>query len=251
MMHKRTLHSLLIVSFIAIFAVSAFAADEVVIQPKEGLLRCADQSTTVTANIDAPVSAVEVVLNVANYSGCGDLENLSVTWDLDAGVLTDRFIDLSQAPMIRFVAVNTSGLGSEDLAASGVIATIGFKTADCTLGEAEIAGAVWPSAPPFGPIETQFVDAGTGLIRTVAVTAGIIEMINAAPEMVEIAGGPFTLLHGATFTYQLEATDDDAGNGCETLVFDIVSGPAGMTIEPGNILTWVTDGDSTATSLLV
>ena len=244
-MHKRTLHSLLIVSFIAVFAASmSFAADEVIVQSKANLLRCSAQSVGVTANLDADVSAVEVVLNVSNYSDCGDLEGLNVVWDLDAGVLTDRVIDLSMAPLIRFAAMST-GPATEYLATgTGVpIATIEFTTNDCCEGEAEIAGATWASSPPFGPIETQFVDAAGSFIRTAAVTSGIVGMTNKLPSMVEVAGAPFTLLHGDLFTYTLEANDADVAQGCEILTYSLVNGPAGMTIESGNILTWQTDGD--------
>lgn len=67
-MHKRTLHSLLIVSFIVAFASTLLAADGVVVQNKPGLLRCVDQSATVKATIDGPnaISALEVVLRVSN-----------------------------------------------------------------------------------------------------------------------------------------------------------------------------------------
>jgi len=244
-MHKRTLHSLLIVSFIAVFAASmSFAADEVLVQSKASLLRCSAQSVAVTANIDADVSAVEVVLNVSNYSDCGDLEDLDVVWNLDAGVLTDRVIDLSMAPLIRFAAMSTGSTTEYLAAGTGVpIATINFTTNDCCEGEAEIAGATWASSPPFGPIETQFVDAAGSFIRTATVTSGIVGMTNKLPTMVEIAGAPFTLLHGDLFTYTLEANDADVAQGCEVLTYSVVSGPAGMTVESGNILTWQTDGD--------
>jgi len=145
--------------------------------------------------------------------------------------------------LIRFAAMSTGSV-TEYLAAGTdvAIATIEFNTNNCCEGEAEIAGATWPSAPPFGPIVTQFVDAGTSTIRPVAVTAGIVGMTNKLPLIAEIAGGPFELLHGDLFTYTLEATDADLAQGCEILTYSVVNGPDGMTVESGNILTWQTDG---------
>ncbi|MEW5796774.1 MAG: T9SS type A sorting domain-containing protein [Candidatus Zixiibacteriota bacterium] len=240
MMHKRTLHSLLIVSFIVALSSTLLAADAVIVQDKPGLLRCVDQSATVTANIDAPISALEVVLQATNNTV---IENVTVTWNLPAGVLTDRFIDLTQYPLIRFAAINTSGDPSEDYGAGTgrAVATINFRTKNVCSGTVDIEGAIWPSAPPFGVIQTQFVDAGTGDIRLAAVTSGTISVANDDPTVGDITGGPFTILHGTLFQRTLTATDDDVANGCETLTFFLQQGPAGMTVV-GNTLSWTPTG---------
>ena len=109
MMHKRRLHSLLIVSFIAVFAASmSFAADEVEVGDKGNLFRCADQSVAVTVDLDADVSAIEVVLNVSQLTGCGDITNVSVVVDLDGAYLTDRPpVDMTLYPLIRFAVMST------------------------------------------------------------------------------------------------------------------------------------------------
>ena len=229
-MHKKTLHSLLIVSFIAVFAASmSFAADEVIVESKGSLLRCADNSVAVTANLDDDVSAIEIVVEVTG-DGCLDLGGLNVVWTLDPAVLTDRVIDI-QGSLIRIAAMSTVDPAEYLAAGTHSIATIEFTTNNCCEGTADIAGATWPSAPPFGPILTQFIDATTSTIRTVAVTTGVVGVTNKTPYMVEIAGGPFTILHGDLFTYTLEADDADFANDetCETLTFALVSGPEGMT----------------------
>jgi len=244
-MHKRTLHSLLIVSFIAVFAASmSFAADEVIVQSKGNLFRCADQSVDVTVNLDADVSAIEVVLDVSQYSGCGEITNVVVDVNLDGAYLADRPpVDMSLYPLIRFAAMSTGPDPDYLPAGTGIqFATISFTTGTCCEGEVEIAGGTWPSVDPFGPIETQFVDAGTSAIRQVAVTSGIIGVTNKAPTMDEIVGGPFTILHGDLFEYTLGSSDPDDANGCEGATYSVVSGPEGMTVESGNILTWQTDG---------
>ena len=112
MMHKRTLHSLLIVSFIVAFAASmSFATNDVNIQTKTGLLRCTNQALNVTVNLDQDVSAVECVFVVTN--GGAFVNTLGITWQLPAGVLSDRVVDLTRAngtapDTIRFAASNVS-----------------------------------------------------------------------------------------------------------------------------------------------
>jgi len=239
MMHKRTLHSLLIVSFIVAFASMAFAADQVIVQDKAGLPRCIAQTATVTANIDAPISALEVVLNVSNMT---TISGVSVTWNLPAGILTDQFIDLTDYPLIRFAAMST-GPATEYYSAglAKPVATINYTTADVCTGSVDIVGAVWPSAPPLGVIQTQFVDAGTGDIRPVTVETGTIAVANQLPTIAEVTGGPFEVLHGTLFTKNLSATDADMANGCETQTFFLQTGPVGMTVV-GNVLSWTPTG---------
>jgi len=238
-MHKRTLHSLLIVSFIVAFASMAFAADQVIVQDKAGLPRCIAQTATVTANIDAPISALEVVLNVSNLT---TISGVSVTWNLPAGILTDQFIDLTDYPLIRFAAMST-GPATEYYSAglAKPVATINYTTADVCSGSVDIAGAVWPSAPPLGVIQTQFVDAVSGDIRPVVVEPGTITVVNQLPTIAEITGGPFEVLHGTLFTKNLSATDDDLDNSCEVLTYFVQQGPVGMTIT-GSTLNWTPTG---------
>ncbi len=239
-MHKRTLHSLLIVSFIVAFASMSFAADQVIVQSKAGLPRCVAQASTVTANIDAPISALEVVLNVSNTT---TISGVGVVWNLPAGVLTDRVIDLTQYPLIRFAAMSTGPVEENYANGTGLaVATINFTTADNCTATVDIAGAIWPSAPPLGVIQTQFVVAGTGAIVEVPVTTGTIAVANQAPAIAAISGGPFEVLFGTTFTKTLSATDADLANGCESLTY-FFSGaaPAGMTIT-GNVLSWTPTG---------
>ena len=246
MMHKRTLHSLLIVSFIVVFAASMpYAADEVIVGNAPGLQRCQDWAVDVTANLDADVSAIEIILDVSTLSDCGDLTVTDVVPLLGEGILTDQVIDFTtMAPLIRFAAMSTGP--DPELLAGGTgipIFTIEFTTTDCCLGEAEIVGGTWPADPPFGVIETQFVDAGTSALRPAAVTAGVVGMENDAPTISDIVGGPFTILHGDLFEYELEATDPDLANICENLTFSVENGPDGMSVLMGNMLTWQTDGD--------
>ena len=245
-MHKKTLHSLLIVSFIAVFAASmSFATDQLVVEDKGNLFRCADQSVDVTVNLDADVSAIEVVLDVSQYTGCGDIINVAVVVNLDGAYLTDRPpVDMTLYPLIRFAVMSTGQTPDYLPAGTHQLATISFKTSTCCEGEVEIAGAVWPAEPPF-EIETRFVDAGTSAIRPVEVESGIIGVTNKAPTMDEIDPVSYTILHGELFTYTLGSSDPDEDNDplCEGATYSVANGPEGMSVESGNILTWQTDGD--------
>jgi len=236
-MLKRTLHSLLIVSFIVAFASMSFAADRIIVQGKAGLPRCVDQSSTVTANIDVPISALEVVLNVSNTT----IGGVSVVWNLPADTLTDRVIDLTQYPLIRFAAMSTNPATENYKAGTGKpVATINFHTADVCAGTDTIAGAVWPSDPPFGTIQTQFVIAATGDLVTVPVDAGIISVTNQLPTIAAVVN-PGEVLFGQLWTTNLSSTDLDMLNGCETMTYFVSSGPAGMTVA-GNVLNWTPTG---------
>jgi hypothetical protein len=238
MMHKRTLHSLLIVSFIVAFASMSFAADQVIVQSKAGLPRCVTQASTVTANIDAPISALEVVLEVTNTT---TIDNVGIVWNLPDTILTDRLIDLTDYPLIRFAAMST-GEETEYYSAGTAkpVATINYHTMDVCAGTVDIQGAIWPSLPPLGTIQTQFVDAGTGDIRQVAVTKGTISIANATPT-ITISGGAPTVLFGHPWSATLTRTDADLANGCETLEYFIQQGPTGMSIS-GNTVNWTPTG---------
>jgi len=238
MMHKRTLHSLLIVSFIVAFASTLLAADAVIVQNKAGLLRCVGQSATVTANIDGPnaISALEVVLRVSNTTV---ITFDSVTWGLPTDVLADRFIDVSDYPVLRFAAMSTGQTPDYYTPGTGkAVATIFFHTKDIQTGSVDIAGYVIPAAPPLGAIQTQFVDAVTGDLRLAAVTTGTISVANVAPT-IDAVVNPGPVLFGHLWTTTLVGHDQDMPNGCETLTYFIQQGPPGMTIASGSdVVNW-------------
>ena len=234
MMHKRTLHSLLIVSFIVVFAASlSLAANNVNIQSKSGLPRCYDQAVNVTADLDVDVSAVECVFVITATSGSGFINNLAVTWNLPTDVLSDRFIDLSQAngvspDTIRFAAMRTGE--TDGVLAAGTalgIAQIAFKTTDACSGTVTIAGIADPGfnfPHPTGPIVTQFVEASTDLIVLPdAVNTGTIGIVNATPTLAAVADQTVTWGHALSVT--LNGADADLANGCETATYSIVGTP--------------------------
>lgn len=246
MMQKRTLYSLLIISFIVVFAASMAMADTVRVQTKNNLPRCADQAVNVTADItSAGVSAIELVLEVSQTSGCGYLENLSFEWGLPSDVLTNRYVEIlsdGTAPdTIRAAAMyvdNGSGLGSGN---GQLIGTIEFTTADCCAGAVSINNTVFDYPNETCDITTSIVDA-TGQHTVVTFVAGVVSIANQLPTVtaiddVEVAWGDPVLVDA-------DATDNDTQNGCESLTFSKVSGPATLTVNSNTgVINWTPTGD--------
>ncbi|MBU1148493.1 hypothetical protein KKI23_00205, partial [Patescibacteria group bacterium] len=79
MMQKRTVYSLLLISFILVFALS-LSAQEVTFESKN-VTRCEATALDITVNNPVDLSAIEIVLEVTTTSGIGGLEGLGVDWD--------------------------------------------------------------------------------------------------------------------------------------------------------------------------
>ena len=230
MMQKRTVYSLLLLSFILAFAVSSTFSQTVTIEDR-GAKRCEAGVTNISVNHTADMSAVEVLLEVSSASGGGWITGLTVTWQIPAGILDNRVIDLSAADgnspdTIRIAALLTDpasaclvGTGADDL-----IATLDFITNDVCEGTVSIG----PLSCGSIPIETQIVECGGSTVISAAVTAGTITIDNVAPTIVAMADAD---VHwGALHQAQASGADVDMPNGCEALTFGLVSFPAGMTI---------------------
>ena len=251
MMHKRTLHSLLIVSFIVVFAASlSLAANNVNIQVKNGLPRCFDQSNTVTADLDVDVSAVECVFVITSTSGGGFITNVAVNWNLGADTLSDRYMDLTQAngvspDTIRFAAMRTGETdGVLTAGTARPIATITYRTSDVCSGTVTITGIEEPGfnfPSPTGPIVTQFVEAATDLIIYPTVNAGTVGIANQTPVLAAVPDQSVVWNHPLSIT--LTGTDPDLANGCETGTYAFVgTPPTGMTLA-SNVISWTPTGD--------
>jgi hypothetical protein len=246
MMLKRTLYSLLLVSFIAVFASMSYAQDGVTVDNQPGLKRCVQWQTDITVNVDqglGDISAFEIVLDVSKVSGaCANvIEGVTVEWDADfllTGLLPDKEdYDPTDYPIIRIAAMTTGDPAQYLGPGSHVVAHINFTTGDCCAAVALIDGTEINPGPPFGVIQTQFVDADTGGLRQVAVTSGTITVANVAPvfadESIDVTMG----FNDPTYTHLFHATDGDAT--CETQTFFTTSTlPAGMTLTTGGLLTF-------------
>jgi hypothetical protein len=222
-------------------------ANEVFIEPKSNLLRCAPQSVNVTADVSQETSAIEFVLVVDEAVNCGFLEDLAVSWNLAADVLQDRFVDVTthvdgNAPdTIRFAAFRNDA-GNTLAAGQGVaIATIEFTTSDCCSGTASIEGGDWAYPNPTCGITTQFVDAASNATIAVPVDGGTVGIQNQAPTVNAVAD--ISIGWGGVINFNLGSSDPDFPNGCETRAYSKVSGPAGLNVNAAGNVNWPTTGD--------
>ena len=245
MMQKRTLYSLLLISFVVVFTASVSVADVVTIESKSDLLRCATQSVEVNVEVTSQaVSAIEFVFIVDQAVDCGFLLNMGVNWELPTGVLSDRLpVDLTQADgiapdTIRFAAMRLQAGDGALNPGTHLAATITFTTSNCCSGTASIDNCpsfAYPS--PTGTITTQFIDEATAAIRPVQVVAGMVGIENEIPVLDPIAGD--SIEWGTLFVRYPNATDGDMANGCETQNFYKVQGPDSMKV---TTITWQTLG---------
>ncbi len=246
-MQKRTLYSLLLISFIVVFSVSVSFANQVTVQSKNSL-RCDRGLLDVTAVVSADsVSAVEIVLEVTGAGGAF-FDSLTFQWAPGFTALDDRVIDYSRVnhvspDTIRIAAMRLQSTDSSLKIGSTVVGQIKFKTSNNCGGSVALAGGTFEYSTacgcPLGPITTQFVNAANASILPVAVTTGTVTVTNNAPILASIPDA--TLHFGLVYTGNAHATDPDTLNGCETISYSKLSGPTALTVNAtnGNI-SWVT-----------
>ncbi len=246
MMQKRTLYSLLLVSFLAVLSVSVANANQVTVQSKNST-RCTGGSVNVTAIVSSDsISAVEVVLELT-----GDFSGVpTVTFDAGFTQLPTRVTDLSQADgvspdTIRFAALRTTPGGAVLPVGSKVIARIGYTTGNVCAGSLVIANDVFTYPNPVGVVTTQFVNAANAALLPVAVTNGTVTIVNSIPVLAAIPNA--SLAWGMQFVDTATATDADAVS-CEKLSYSKIAGPAALTVNAttGRI-TWTTTGADVCT----
>ena len=241
MMQKRKLSSLLLISFIVVFAFSYAAANTVVYESKT-VLRCDQVAQNVTASPTQEIAAFELVF--VTSSGGVEASGLTVTAgpDVPTGWLFDK--DMSRVDGTAPDTVRVWGLRLDPgLAAIGVgdavVAVLGYETNDvCDPANITFEGAEWTDyINPVGTIETQFVDVAAALVP-VAVTPGVVEVENADPFIATPIADD--VVHwGGSWTGTADADDDDLPNLCEDLTYSLTTFPTGMTIDDGTgVITW-------------
>ena len=243
MMQKRTVYSLLLISFILVFALS-LSAQEVTFETKN-VTRC--EATALDITVDNPVdlAAIEIVLEVTTTSGTGGLEGLGVDWDAGFTNLTNRIVDLSAADGISPDTVRIAAMmldAGDACLPTGqlVVGQLTFTTSNSCSAVVELAGGTF-ECPTFS-VSTQFVDCDLNLVPA-AVNAGTVTFVNQQPTIDAIAD--VTIEWGDTYTGTAVGDDPDLGSGtCEALTYSIVSGPADLTINANTgAMTWATTGD--------
>jgi hypothetical protein len=241
MMQKRSTLSLLLISFILVFALSA-SAQTVSIQSKT-VARCETQVLNVTVDNPASVGAVEVVLEITG-SGGSFFDAVNVNWDAGFGVLTNHIVDMSGVDNVSPDTIRIAAMlidNGDACLSSGqtVIAQVEFTTNDNCAGTIQLAGGT-VSCPSFD-ISTQFSDCGGTAVIPAVVNAGTVTVQNQNPTIAAIADD--TIPWGTTHVANAVGSDFDLPNGCETLTYSVVSGPAGLTVNATTgTINWMTSG---------
>ena len=246
MMQKRTLYSLLIISFLVVLAASAsFASNDITVGSNTGLHRCTQDAVAVSVNVDVDVSAIELVLDFTSTTIVLD----SVTWDLPAGVLSFQPTTIytgSPVTQVRLAAMRLDP--SDGVLAAGPhdVAMVWFTVPDDCDGDAVISNGTVDLGFPIGIATSQFVDAATANILPVDVfTNGDLGFSNQSPQINAITDK--SIGWGGNLTVTLGGTDPDEANcGPDGTYFSFISiDPPAAGDDPeitGSLLQWQTLG---------
>ncbi len=249
-MQKRNLYSLMLISFLVVFASSMAFANQVTFESKT-LPRCFNSASNVTAIVSADsVSAIEIVV-VVDGNVTLPLPGSIFTFDAGFTKLTDRVVDDTSGvdgtlpDTIRIAAMLLNPSAGALAQGTHVVGRINYRTNDVCSGSGTLQGGVFDYPIP-ATVTTQFVDAATSTILPVVVNNGTVTITNLAPAIAAIPNG--TLYWGSTFTATAVGSDPDAANGCETLTYAKVAGPAAMTVNPATgAISWLTTGADVCT----
>ena len=242
-MQKRTIYSLLLISFTLVFAGSLAFGQTVDIQSKT-VNKCESSGLSITVDNPADAMALEIVLEVSGPPGGAFLDAMNVVWDAGFGYLTGtgRVVDLSGAdgvsPDTVRIAAMLIDVGDACLPAGPtLVAQLNFTANAACDGVATVGAGTFDG--PVYDIVSQFVDCGTMELIPVTVNAGTVTIANTPPTIDPVADA---IIHfGDTYNGTVVGHDVD---GCETLSYSIVVGPDGLTVdsETGE-MDWPTDGE--------
>jgi hypothetical protein len=239
MMQKRSLYSLLLTSFMLVFAFSLSHAQTVTFGSIPDALRCQDNTVDITVDPGTgnSINAYEIVFEIT-----GDGSFVGVTHSAPAGWNT--YTDLSALPVVRIAGLRVDPQADPCIDASTVVGTVDLQTADVCSGAAVLDAVAWPNVACgcgipgctcLSVVTTQFIDCITNTQVIAAVTAGTVTIDNAVPTVAPIADA---LVHWGT-PIVVDVIGDDADlhsvpDNCETLTYSLVGAPAGMTITKVN-----------------
>jgi hypothetical protein len=245
MMHKRTVYSLLLTSFILVFALSSAFAQSVTFESKNAK-RCEAGVLNVTVNPGGSVNAIEVVFEVESTGGGAFFSSFNVVWDPGFTELTNRIVDLSgvdnvSPDTVRLAAMATDP-GDVCLSSTKVVARVEFETNNVCGGTVSLDGATFTC--PNNPLvvaSTQFVDCADNSLIAAAVVAGTVTVVNDPPTIDPI---PNASVHwGLTYLGDANGHDPDSANGCEKLTYSKVAGPAALNVNANTgAMSWTTSG---------
>jgi len=244
-MHKRTVYSLLLTSFILVFALSSALAQSVTFQSKNAK-RCESGVLNITVNPGGSITALEIVFEVKSTGGGAYFNSLNVTWDPGFTELTNRIVDLSgvdnvSPDTVRLAAMATSP-SDVCLSATKAVAQVNFSTNKVCSGTVGFGGATFtcPNNPSV-VATTQFVKCSDNSLVAAAVVPGTLTVVNDPPTIDPI---PNASVHwGNTYTGTAVGHDPDLANGCEKLSYSKVVGPPTMNVNStSGLISWATSG---------
>jgi len=236
-MQKRSLYSLLLTSFMLVFAFSLSQAQTVTFESIPDALRCQNNSMDVTVD-PGPGNAINAYEIVFTLAGDGTFNG--VTHTAPAG--WDTYTDLSNAGVVRIGGMRLDA-AADCIDAATVVATVDLTTADECTGTVTVDGTeldIVKCGICAIHVENQFVDCATNMLVAAAVTAGTVTINNAVPTIDPIADA---LVHWGT-PFAVTATADDADlhsvpDNCEELTFSLVNPEPGMAINDATgVFTW-------------
>ena len=245
-MHKRTVYSLLLTSFILVFALSSALAQSVTFESKNAK-RC--EAGTLNVTVDpggSSLNAIEVVFVVSSTSGGAYFDNFTVAFDPGFTVLSNRVIDLSgvdnvSPDTVRLAAMATDP-GDQCLSGQTVVARVSFETNRACSGTVGLDGGIYTCPNnPLVQAQTQFVDCADNSLIAAAVVAGTVTIVNDPPTIDPIADA--SVHWGTSYVGDADGHDADTANGCEKLTYAKVAGPAALTVNgTTGAMLWNTTG---------
>jgi len=244
MMQKRSIYSLLLTSFILVFAISSVSAQQVLFG-SQTVLRGQSGTIDITVDNPDPVGGLEIFFEVSTTLNDAYLSSISITWDTDFDVLLHRYIDVtgvnySSPDVIRMAALLADDTDGPLGAGQTVVAQFDFTANASCGGTVAVAGTTLDlvCGSCVTTAMTQFIDVD-GLVKTPATLGGTIVTIeNAEPTIEPIADA---LVHWGTYwSTTAHADDDDLDYGPEKLEFSLGAGkPDGMTINvTSGLIQW-------------
>ena len=248
MMQKRTLYSLLLTSFILVFAFASASAQQVTIDDNT-VARCQPgQVIDITVTSPGTISAFEIILEVVG-DGTAFLTAVDVQWNPGLVELTNRVVDVTAhfdgtPDTIRIAGMLIdAGDACLDASAPVVVGQVVFTTNDVCDGTITLDGADFVGSTACGcdiNATTQFVDCATTTLVQAAVNPGTITIQNLPPTIDPIANG--TVHWGLTYTGLATGGDLDEAS-CETLTFSKGSpAPADLSVAADGSIYWLTTG---------
>ena len=245
MMQKRTLYSLLLASLLLVFAFSFATAQTVTFQSKT-VPRCATTILNISVTTPEPLSAFEIVFTLS-----GVYSNFSVNFDGTLSALPDRVLQVGGTPDTVRMAAMRINTGDNCLpAGTTVVGQIHLKTGDICSGSIVVSGATVTGTSQCGcPVgaTTKLVKCDPVEELATTIVAGTVTVNNQNPTIV--CPDPITVPWGTLVEFDVTGDDNDLDNGCETLRYSKVAGPATAVVDSiTGHFTWATGGDDVCVS---